>query len=1174
MRPGFPAFFCGAPGDAASGMDDRQPFLLRDPSEEVDMELARVFFKRLPPLRGTSTAVLCAFLFSGVAGLTYQILWVRMIDKLIGSAPFAVATVLTVFMGGLALGSSNAGRIADRSTSRGALLSLYGMLEIAVGAYALLLPFLIEAATPLYSSVYDALLSHFWVFRILAFFGCSLLLIPPTTLMGLTLPIICRFYVTSLDHLGARTGMLYGMNTIGAALGAVLCGFVLIDRLGLWGALCAAASINFMVGAACIFLGRREARSASQASDAGRTRREKGVKARKKNTGAARLPHAPPDSTYAAQTHGGGENKPIACAPDGELRWALLIAAVSGFCSMACEVLWTRLLGLIMGPTTYSFTLVVATFIVGLAAGSIIFGRLGDRSPRALSLLAWTQICAAALALAVSQFLGNGQFFFSKLIHALQGSFQTMILAQSLLLFAILIWPTLFFGAAFPLVNRIYSKSIPALGSTIGTAYALNTVGAILGSFAAGFIIVPLVGKENGLKLVIGLQLATALAALTRSMFRLRERLMPLSAGACAAAIAIALLVYFPSWDRNILSRGWYRNYRDIANELERTTWVEALTRGPSLLVRERGGLEVAFYGDGIGGFTTVEKETTSIGVVEYALFNSGKPDASSHGDRSTQTLSGHIPLLFHPCPEKIVVIGLASGMTLGEALLHPIKRADVLEINEQVAKACKLFFTPWNNDCLNDPRTRLIVQDGRNHLALTREEYDAIISEPSNPWMAGLANLYTRDFFRLARARLKDKGIFAQWIQSYEMDWSTFAMVGRTFADVFPDGALMKTGPGDYLLLGFVDRKGIDWQTAAQNMEYARKSINASFEDHSILAHLVITEDLPAFFGDGPLHTDDRPHLEYSAPKQLNGENLDLGRIVGDRRRLSPETQKIVQANSNAEGFLDLIRFSASANVPLFSILNPDHLADTQKELYRSAVKQYCSRVVVPSYHIFPDRGSKKECAETQIAGILHRLAEDDGRADDHFNLGLSMMAAGREHDAQPALERTISLDPHHQNGLTALGLLQAKKGDMKEAVRHLSRVVEIAPGSCDAHKNFGMALVRLGQLDQALAEFAKALSIDPRNVAALNEMGIALLAMGKIDDAMKRFAAASEIDPRDVESHRNMAAAYFRKGDLENAAKRFEQALRLSSGDADIRYNLEMVSKLLERSRKASAD
>jgi len=305
-------------------------------------------------------------------------------------------------------------------------------------------------------------------------------------------------------------------------------------------------------------------------------------------------------------------------------------------------------------------------------------------------------------------------------------------------------------------------------------------------------------------------------------------------------------------------------------------------------------------------------------------LLNSGKPDASSHGDRTTQTLLAHVPLLFHPKPEKVMVLGLASGMTPGEVLLYPVKRLDVLEISEQVVEACELFFAPWNNACLSDPRTRLVVQDGRNHLALTQEKYDVIISEPSNPWMAGLANLYTLEFFQVVKGRLRERGIFAQWIHTYEMDWNTFALVGRTFSEAFTNGILMKMSGGDYLLLGFSDQNGLDWKTAEKNVKYARASSNVSFHNPGFLVHLIVTEDLSKLFGSGRLHTDNKPNLEFAAPKQLYGNDVDLGEIDAERFWLSPQTRNAIQANSDADSFLDFVEFAASAHsVSFYNILH-----------------------------------------------------------------------------------------------------------------------------------------------------------------------------------------------------------------------------------------------------------
>ncbi|MGE0083915.1 MAG: fused MFS/spermidine synthase [Desulfococcaceae bacterium] len=1052
-----------------------------------------------------SLFVALCFFISGAAGLVYELLWLRLIDKIIGSAPFAVSTVLSVFMAGMALGSYLAGRAADRFTSRAALLRVYGKLEMGIGICALTVPAAIGLLQPVYHALYDRLLTHFWCYQAAAFAGCTLVLLVPAALMGATMPILCRYYVLGLGHIGTRTGRLYGLNTAGAALGVLLCGFVLIRTLGVWMSLLLFAAVNIAVGLSCILLSRMPFAedSTEQMQDT----------AKGKTAAFSMIYYKKPDfseksaffCTYAMHSR--------------SMQWGLGLFAVSGFCAMAYQVLWTRILGLVAGPTAYCFTLVVAAFIIGLALGSIFSGPLADKSENTLVWLAAAQIGAALAALAVSQFLGSSQFLFAKLIHAFEKDFSHLILAQSLLLFAVLLLPTLFMGAAFPLVNRICVPSIKHMGRSLGRAYALNTLGALSGSFVAGFVLIPWLGKENGLRLIIGIQFTAACLALMHTMMHTlpAKKRFALAGFFCAGLL---LLSHYPCWRTDLLSRGWYRDFSAMETELERTSWTQALWKGSERIAGQRQGLEVVFQGEGVSGFTTVEKEINSLGTVEYAMFNSGKADASSHGDRSTQTLSAHIPMLFHPNAQNVMVLGLASGMTPGEVLLYPVKKLDIAEINEQVVKACKKFFSPFNNHCLDDPRTRLILQDGRNHLALTRESYDVIISEPSNPWMAGLANLYSLEFFQLARQRLTPGGFFAQWIQAYEMDWETFCLLGRTFAAVFPQGSLMKVGPVDYLLLGFTDPKGFDWQAAQRHLAFAQKSQNIVFPGTDFLVHLILTEDLEELFGSGPLHTDNMPRLEFAAPMKLSSGTLNIDRAAAGHRRLSAQTQRISDAADRMQSLLDLAEFAASAHVPMFNVLRWQKLNPAQQARYQSAVEDYCSRIPVPSYDIFSEPGLKICCAEVQISAIGRKISADDSHPIDHYNLGLALVAAERKSDALSSLHRAVSLDPDFEPAVLALGLVLAENGELDEAARFLSHAVSLGPGKAEPYKYLGMVELRRGAADMAANHLSAAWALAPDDPVILSELGIALMHQGKNRNAAFYLAKAVEHNPQDDES------------------------------------------------------
>jgi spermidine synthase len=447
--------------------------------------------------------------------------------------------------------------------------------------------------------------------------------------------------------------------------------------------------------------------------------------------------------------------------------------------------------------------------------------------------------------------------------------------------------------------------------------------------------------------------------------------------------------------------------------------------------------------------------------------------------------------------------------------------------------------------------------------LALTHEKYDVIISEPSNPWMAGLANLYSLEFFRLVRGRLDKNGLFAQWIQSYEMDWETFSLLGRTFTKIFPRSALIKIGPVDYLLLGFMNSKGFDWQTAQKNLAFARRSKNVTFPGVNFIVHLILTEDLQSLFGPGLLHTDNRPRLEFSAPMKLFSSNIKVDPAVSGRHRFSSDTLKIFEANSDTDTLLNLIEFSASADVPLFNVLRLRHLDPEQKARYKNAVMGYCSQTQVPSYDIFEDPELKTCCAEMQIDRIQQRILTEGSRAVDHYNLGLSLIAAGPKDEAAREFRTTIRLDPWHEDGHTALGLLLAQTGKLNEAVRCFSRVLEIAPNKAAAYKYLGMVQLRQGDPVQAVTNLYKALELQSGDPVIFNELGLAYLNQGNYREAIDAFAQTLTKNPRDAESHHNLAIAYYRLNNLQLAREHFLAALQIDPANADTRYNLEKIEK-----------
>ncbi len=1076
-----------------------------------------------------SLLVLTCFFFSGVTGLTYEILWTRMIVKVIGAAPFAVSIVLTVFMGGLGLGSYIAGRTIDRIKQPLRLVRIYGILELAIGAYGLAVPFLLRAFTPLYAVVYNRLFGQFMLYNFITFVGCAVLLCIPVICMGATLPILCRFYVTSLSHLGTHAGRLYGLNTIGAAFGALLCGFWLIHYLGMPGTLILAVLINGVIGILCLQAGSKRQLMKQVTSDS-----------------------KTPPSEISKVTH-----------YSGALAGALIIFGVSGFCAMSYEVIWTKLLGLIVGPTTYSFTIVLVTFILGLALGSMLFGWLGDKTGKPLWLLVSTQIVAALLALGISQVLGNSQLFFAKLIYTFREQFALLSITKAAILFCFMILPTLCLGATFPLVGKIYTQSVSKVGRSIGVAYAINTIGAVLGSFCAGFVLIPFFGKERSLSLVIGAQLVTALVVAGVILARKKRNLFKLAFLTLPALAGLILCFYFPVWNRHLLAKGKYQRFEEFKADVDSYGWLEALFHGPEILAKgERG--ELVYYGDGIGGFTTVLKYVDQLGNIEYMMANSGKIDASSRKDMKTQTLSAHLPLLFHPNPKTVMVLGLASGVTAGEALYYPIEQLDVLEISRQVVEASD-FFRPWNNNVLSDPRTNLIIQDGRAHLQLTGRKYDVIVSEPSNPWMAGMATLFTRDFFGLVYDRLNEGGIFVQFIHSYQMDWPTFSLVGRTFAHVFTNSLLIMTEPSglgnDYLLVGFKGNNGLSLESAESRLSCVRQSKNVALSDPRLLYRLVVSENLQRLFGSRPVNTDSRPMLEFAAPKLMYYADPMISKTIYSERWLSAQTRAVTElVTSDVDAQIDFAAYALSVYTPFPKMADFASATPAQKERFFHLMESYCADNPL-DYSFSQDEQLKARCRSIQIRTIQDKIELVPDKAASYFYLAGLYDDQGMPDEAIASYYKSLQFDPDNAEAHYNMGVVFLRGRRYDQAIRHFAEALRINPGLDEAHYNIGLVLTRQGRLDEAVTHYIEAIQINPHNADARYNLGGVYVRQGKLDEAVIQYTEALRITPDSADLHNNLGYALASQGKLVEAVKHYNEALRTDPNLANAHNNLGCV-------------
>ncbi len=755
--------------------------------------------------RFTRPLLLPVFFVSGAAGLVYQVLWTRQLSLLFGVTTYAVATVLATFMGGLGLGSYVLGRWVDRRTNA---LAWYALLELGIGVYALLVTPLFGALTGPYVTLRQSV-SSYATLAVLRALLAALVLLPPTTLMGGTFPALARFWVRATGEIGRGAGLLYFVNTSGAIGGCLLTGFVLLEHLGLRGTTLAAAALS--VGSALV---------------------------------AAALARSQPSASPTAPDPDAG-SAPATAAPRRRVAALVLLSvALSGFVSLAHEVLWARALLRYVYNSTYAFTTMLATFLAGIALGSALYAIWLHRVRRPLLLLG---ILQAAVGLG---FLGSSLVFpeLPGIAAALRGvvvvasftdALWTMVVNASLVLFA----PTVFLGASFPLAMSLAAERLATLGSSIGRVYAVNTFGAILGSLATGFVLIPFLGMQGTLSILIALSVAMGGALVAAAL--------PWPSARLAAAAATAVLLASAFWltRDDVFRRTFLNPGMDLVYYEEGAT--------DTVAVAEKAGQRIIVYEDRRGTAGTMSFR------VNYFF--------------------GHLPILLHPgAPRRVLHICFGVGNSLSAVAAHDdVERIDSVELSPHVVNAAPYFWT--NDGVIDHPKVRTIIDDGRNYVMASLEEYDVIALEPPETFTAGVINLYTREFYEDALARLAPDGVMMQWIPIGEAPVEQEKMLFRAFSDVFPHvTAWRQIDSGCMLLIGTRLPLTIDYQRLQKRMSAPRirrdmDLIGIRDADH-LLSFLVFDEEaFAAFVRDAAPVTDDRTVLDFTIPRSL-GSGFGLG--------------------------------------------------------------------------------------------------------------------------------------------------------------------------------------------------------------------------------------------------------------------------------------------------------
>ena len=1043
------------------------------------------------------------FFLSGFSGLVYEIVWMRKLTLIFGNTVHAVSTTLAVFMGGLALGSFLFGRAADRSSKP---LRMYVLLELGIAAAALtvtaiFLPVLDGAYIFLYRS---GLSSGTALFLVRLVLGMAILLVP-TVLMGGTLPVMGRFLVRAPAEVGSVMGSLYGLNTLGAVAGSFAAGFWLIASFGETSTVFIAAACNLVVGT--------------------------GAYALMRHLGDKQVPSVAKEAVRPTSAM---------IRPGDEIitRAVLLIYAVAGFASMAYEVLWTRALIYFVGLSIHAFTVILISFLLGLALGSLAVIHLVDRWQKPLLVLGLLQWLIAASALAGIPIMGKLPSIYQN-FNLLLGAntYNQITLVKFILCLLVLGLPTLAMGAVFPVVNRLYVRQYRGLAGRVGVLYAAGTAGTILGSLFAGFILLPSAGIAGSIVVVAALN-----GLVGASAFILRKK--PLSARLRPAAVCLGTLAL----------------------------GAVALAAG--------GGLgPIVAYGLKSSGKQILYCRETTEASIAVLRNNTGDRELNINGESTAYTgiediiihkFLAHLPLLLHKDPESVLVVGFGFGSTVYSATRHELAEIECVELVPEEVKTAP-YFLPENHGVLDSAMVRMVFDDGRNHILTTGSSYDVISFNAIHPKLSPM--LYTLDFYRLSAGALSPGGTICAWLPTNGFSLYEFKVLLRTFQEVFPHCSLWYNNPANLILLGSREPLRINYPDLKERMSIQSirdnlREIGLDDPPAFVSCFLIGENKLRDLTGDVPLNTDSRPIIEFSrttapvvstdiynwlmenlesvsdylvweTPEGPQADSLELIRAVCDNWFLARET--FYRGKFAAWVFKELptaLRLYHRA-----SLINPEDEfikyfleyrgpdPDSLAEAAAAYPEDFITRYMLGTYYL--EHGDSESARRwfTEVVKIRPDYAEA------WFQLGVCAELLGNPAGSERNFLRALAIYPASPQTLINLGLWAYRRNDFERARAYYQKTMKIAPYDGTVRFNLGNLLLRQG--DRASAEhlFREAIRINPVKPEAYLNLGALLTNRGEYSEAISNFKHSIDLDPTQRTAYINLALTYEKMGDMARA-------------------------------------
>lgn len=982
----------------------------------------------------------------------YEVACTESFAPLFGRSAYVITTVLAIFLGGLALGSVWLGKSFNRFRSPAAA---YGWMQIGVAASGVLSVALLAAVRASYLSSYPALVRWPVLANVMRLAGAATVLLVPSILMGGTLPILLGTLARPGSRVDLWFGRLFSVNALGAALGALTAGFLFLPRLGLRLAICSAAALSLAAGAAAFLSAGKQRALATKASPA--------VSAEP----ASRVERLP------------------------SVNFALVCFAAVGATAVAYTIGCARLLATPLGNTTCAFSLMLATLLTGIAMGSFLFERWFSR-PRALTLAVYANT-QTAMALAALLFL----ILFQRLpaivppiLRLTQSSFGGLVLAQGLACALTILPVAVIYGFAVPVGTALLGGASESLGDAAraaGGAYAANIAGAILGALS-GLVVLPLAGSY---RLVAIAGSASVVLAVVLELLSVERRRLAraLQTALLAGIIAAGVSSYFYNQALACFSAVLYGDLHDARLSVSEIANTE----------------DVVFFKDGISATIAVTRSDDYV-----ALKVDGKIRASNV-DQSTQLLLGGLGAIFHPHPRRVLILGFADGLTASAVSRFPdVERIDCAEIEPAVVQAAPKL-ERLNRGVLQDPRLHLILDDARHVVHAGHDSYDLIISQPSNPWSAEIASLYTEEFYAAARKRLSAGGIFVQWVEADSLEPAGFASILATLSPHFPDVSLWESAGRDFLVLARSDAAPLTFQRSRGLWS------NPQLQDDFRSLRLMDPESWPVYFRlsdrevraiaqEVPPSADNRPLLEYRATQAMLNEKSAsiLDALVLNRQKdvlpaeLSP-SERPGAFLASAESAVEL----NSPSVERFANLLKEQPVTLRTQILLGRIDLLHRRVTDAVEHFETARPLTNNPYDIQ------------------YWLAIAQHKSGSTVQADTFLDEIIQSDPQDLAARRERVKFARDNRDWQAAVANQEKLLglEAAPAAQDFCR-LGNFYVHMGDAKAAEATFREGLKREPYSFTCHLELGELLRATGRSAEA---------------EAHLEFVVKYFPEGDVK---------------------------------------